>query len=147
MGRYHRTLEPGMNVLVPIIDKVGWMLQSIKRLILALHQVRYVQSLKEIAIDIPSQQAVTSGLHLGMEENKHGSSSSLSYLRNQLSVCMMTHCVYSWTKLSFFFCFLSPPPLSDNVPVHIDGVLFLTITDTYKASYEVPQPHHLAGPT
>ena len=27
MGRYHRTLEPGMNVLVPIIDKVGWMFQ------------------------------------------------------------------------------------------------------------------------
>jgi len=71
MGRYHRTLEPGMNVLVPIIDKV-----------------RYVQSLKEIAIDIPSQQAVT----------------------------------------------------SDNVPVNIDGVLFLHITDTFKASYEVEDP-------
>ena len=44
MGKYHRTLEPGMNVLIPIIDKV-----------------RYVQSLKEIAIDIPHQTAVTAG--------------------------------------------------------------------------------------
>ena len=47
MGKYHRTLEPGMNVLIPIIDKV-----------------RYVQSLKEIAIDIPHQTAVTSGTKL-----------------------------------------------------------------------------------
>ena len=27
--------------------------------------------------------------------------------------------------------------ISDNVPVNIDGVLFLHITDTFKASYEV----------
>ena len=26
MGKYHRTLEPGMNVLVPIIDKVYFLL-------------------------------------------------------------------------------------------------------------------------
>lgn len=73
MGKYHRTLEPGMNVLIPIIDKV-----------------RYVQSLKEIAIDIPHQTAVT----------------------------------------------------SDNVPVAVDGVLFLHINDPYKASYEVEDPEY-----
>ena len=40
--RYNRILEPGVNVLVPIVDKV-----------------KYVQSLKEIAIDIPQQSAIT----------------------------------------------------------------------------------------
>jgi len=42
MGRYNRILEPGANVLIPIVDKV-----------------KYVQSLKEIAIDIPQQSAIT----------------------------------------------------------------------------------------
>ncbi len=44
MGKYHRILEPGLNVLVPLLDKV-----------------KYVQSLKEIAIDIPQQAAITIG--------------------------------------------------------------------------------------
>lgn len=43
MGRFHRILEPGLNVLVPFIDKI-----------------KYVQSLKEIAIDVPKQSAITS---------------------------------------------------------------------------------------
>lgn len=43
MGKFHRILEPGVNVLIPILDKV-----------------KYVQSLKEIAIDIPSQTAISS---------------------------------------------------------------------------------------
>lgn len=43
MGKFHRKLEPGLNVLMPIIDKV-----------------KYVQSLKEIAIDVPKQSAITS---------------------------------------------------------------------------------------
>ena len=43
-ARYHKTLEPGMNVLVPVIDKV-----------------KYVHSLKEITVDIPTQIAVTKG--------------------------------------------------------------------------------------
>ncbi|XP_066582310.1 stomatin-like protein 2, mitochondrial [Prorops nasuta] len=43
MGKFHRILEPGFNLLVPIIDKV-----------------KYVQSLKEIAIDVPQQSAITS---------------------------------------------------------------------------------------
>ncbi|KAM9334138.1 stomatin-like protein 2, mitochondrial [Symphorus nematophorus] len=42
MGRFHRILEPGLNFLIPILD-----------------QIRYVQSLKEIVIDIPEQSAVT----------------------------------------------------------------------------------------
>lgn len=43
MGKFHRILEPGLNVLLPIIDRV-----------------KYVQSLKEIAIDVPKQSAITS---------------------------------------------------------------------------------------
>ena len=42
MGRYHTILDPGLNFLIPVIDKI-----------------KYVQSLKEIAIDIPQQSAIT----------------------------------------------------------------------------------------
>lgn len=43
MGRFHRVLEPGLAILVPILDKI-----------------QYVQSLKESAIEVPSQSAITS---------------------------------------------------------------------------------------
>ncbi|XP_060526645.1 stomatin-like protein 2, mitochondrial [Cylas formicarius] len=43
MGKFHRILDPGLNLLIPIIDRV-----------------KYVQSLKEIAVDIPKQSAITS---------------------------------------------------------------------------------------
>ncbi|KAG0722797.1 Stomatin-like protein 2, mitochondrial [Chionoecetes opilio] len=42
MGKFHTVLEPGVNVLIPVLDKV-----------------KYVQSLKEIAIDVPQQAAIT----------------------------------------------------------------------------------------
>ena len=42
MGRYHTILDPGLNFLIPVLDRV-----------------KYVQSLKEIAIDIPQQSAIT----------------------------------------------------------------------------------------
>ncbi|XP_076757826.1 stomatin like 2 [Xylocopa sonorina] len=42
MGKFHRILSPGLNILTPIIDRV-----------------KYVQSLKELAIEIPRQSAVT----------------------------------------------------------------------------------------
>uniref|UniRef100_A0A8C1ISV6 Stomatin-like protein 2, mitochondrial n=1 Tax=Cyprinus carpio TaxID=7962 RepID=A0A8C1ISV6_CYPCA len=42
MGRFHRILEPGLNFLIPILDRV-----------------KYVQSLKEIVIDVPEQSAVS----------------------------------------------------------------------------------------
>lgn len=42
MGRFHRILEPGLNILIPVLDRI-----------------RYVQSLKEIVIDVPEQSAVS----------------------------------------------------------------------------------------
>lgn len=44
MGKFHQILKPGFNFLIPIIDKIS-----------------YVQSLKEIAIDVPQQSAITLG--------------------------------------------------------------------------------------
>ena len=43
MGKFHRILEPGLALLIPVIDKIT-----------------YVQSLKETALEIPSQNAITS---------------------------------------------------------------------------------------
>ncbi|VEL29678.1 unnamed protein product [Protopolystoma xenopodis] len=41
-GKFNRVLEPGLNFCVPIIDRIS-----------------YVQVLKELAIDIPDQSAIT----------------------------------------------------------------------------------------
>jgi hypothetical protein len=42
MGRFSRILEPGLAILVPFLDRIA-----------------YVKSLKESAIEIPSQNAIT----------------------------------------------------------------------------------------
>lgn len=42
MGKFNSILDPGLNLLIPFIDRV-----------------KYVQNLKEIAIDVPKQSAVT----------------------------------------------------------------------------------------
>lgn len=43
MGKFHRILQPGLAILLPFLDKI-----------------QYVQSLKENAIEVPSQSAITS---------------------------------------------------------------------------------------
>src|SRR5690606_8243936 len=42
MGRFQRTPEPGLAILMPVIDKI-----------------QYVKSLKEMAVESPSQSAIT----------------------------------------------------------------------------------------
>ncbi|KAI8901355.1 hypothetical protein BC833DRAFT_577845 [Globomyces pollinis-pini] len=42
MGKFHSILNPGLNILIPILDSIT-----------------YVKSLKEIAVAIPSQSAIT----------------------------------------------------------------------------------------
>ncbi|KAJ3351717.1 hypothetical protein HDU83_008744 [Entophlyctis luteolus] len=41
-GRFHKILEPGLAILIPFVDRI-----------------RYVQSLKENAVEIPTQSAIT----------------------------------------------------------------------------------------
>ncbi|CAK7896559.1 hypothetical protein CAAN1_03S04192 [[Candida] anglica] len=68
MGKFNRILPPGVAFLIPVLDKIT-----------------YVQSLKESAVEIPSQNAIT----------------------------------------------------ADNVSLELDGVLYIKVTDPYKASYGV----------
>ena len=42
MGKFNRILQPGLAILIPFLDRIA-----------------YVQSLKEAAIEIPSQSAIT----------------------------------------------------------------------------------------
>ena len=42
MGKFNRILEPGFALLYPIIDRIA-----------------YVKSLKETALEVPSQSAIT----------------------------------------------------------------------------------------
>ncbi|CAL8092772.1 unnamed protein product [Calicophoron daubneyi] len=70
LGKFHKSLTPGLNFCIPFIDRIA-----------------YVQSLKEVAIEIPDQSAIT----------------------------------------------------SDNVVLHLNGVLFLKVKDPYLASYGVAE--------
>lgn len=42
MGKFNRILQPGLAILVPFLDRIA-----------------YVKSLKEVALEIPSQSAIT----------------------------------------------------------------------------------------
>lgn len=42
MGRFHRILQPGLAIMIPFLDRIA-----------------YVKSLKEAAMEIPSQSAIT----------------------------------------------------------------------------------------
>lgn len=43
-GKFNRILEPGLSFLFPLIDKI-----------------RYVKTLKEVAVEIPTQSGITQG--------------------------------------------------------------------------------------
>jgi len=42
MGKFHKILQPGLAILIPFLDRIA-----------------YVKSLKEVALEIPSQKAIT----------------------------------------------------------------------------------------
>src|SRR5678816_3069286 len=46
-GRYHGTLEPGLNLIIPFFDRVA-----------------YVHSLKEVPLDVPEQVCILSLIHI-----------------------------------------------------------------------------------
>lgn len=59
MGKFNRILEPGLAILVPFLDRIA-----------------YVKSLKEAAIEIPSQSAITAD-NVTLELDGRGLSPSL----------------------------------------------------------------------
>ena len=79
-----------------------WMLQGLNILIPIVDRIKYVQSLKEKAIDIPSQSAITEG--------------NLAHLQVG----------GKWSNLKFYFCY------PDNVTLHLDGVLYYRVINPFK---------------
>jgi regulator of protease activity HflC (stomatin/prohibitin superfamily) len=53
MGKYKATLEPGVQLLIPILDRIKYV-QSLKGL-----DHRFVSNKVEVAMEIPSQSAIT----------------------------------------------------------------------------------------
>lgn len=59
MGKFHKILEPVSYFYYGIIKVKQSFFQGINLLIPIIDQIKYVQSLKEMAIEIPKQEAIT----------------------------------------------------------------------------------------
>jgi len=61
LGKYHRTLEPGLNILVPILDKarnITWVLPSGARAANVVKRTDRVD-IRETVLDFPQQRVIT----------------------------------------------------------------------------------------
>lgn len=106
-GKFNRILEPGLAILMPFID-----------------QIKYVKTLKEVAVEIPTQSAITQGKH--------------TYIQHTLVYSMLLHTVCTCRLVGMHAYTLYDYTLNvDNVTITIDGVLYYRIFDPYKASYGI----------
>ena len=112
-GKFHSVLEPGLNFLVP-----------------GMHRIRYVYSLKEEALSVPSQvprrppRAAT--VAQGTPRGTPTAAASRAECR-----WPPTECCRAQTAIT-----------RDNVNISIDGVLYVKVVDAYKAAYGVDDPHY-----
>ena len=93
-GRFSEVLAPGLHFLIPFVDKIA-----------------YVHSLKETAIKIPNQTAIT----------------------NVWWACVLRDLAWA----SPFTCAAHRLLWQDNVTIGIDGVLYVKVVDPKDASYGV----------
>lgn len=105
-GRFHSILDPGLNFLIP-----------------GVHRIRYVYSLKEEALSVPSQ-ALFPTRTLTPPSPRHP-----PLLRRDESQSVVL--LLPQTAIT-----------RDNVNIAIDGVLYIKIVDAYKAAYGVEDPHY-----
>lgn len=96
LGKYHATLAPGLNIVVPFIDRVA-----------------YKHNLKEIPLDVPSQICITKDntqlqvdgiLYFQITDAmraSYGSSDYIPLLRNwPKRPCVPLSAVWNWTRRS-----------------------------------------------
>ncbi|TGJ88469.1 hypothetical protein E0Z10_g339 [Xylaria hypoxylon] len=83
MGKFNRILEPGLAILVPFLDRIS-----------------YVKSLKEVAIEIPSQSAITAdnvtleldGVLYGVEDAEYAISQlAQTTMRSEIGQLSLDH--------------------------------------------------------
>ena len=104
-GKFHRILSPGLHFLIPLVDRIA-----------------YIHSLKEQAIPISNQQAIT----MDNVTVSPAASHTLAHTRTHKNCCHTSHRLLT---VLYAVCCVGQ--------INIDGVLYLRINNPEHASYGV----------